>query len=41
MLLLLLLLLLFFCVFITWIGTETVLTFVEDAKVAEEEQEEE
>jgi hypothetical protein len=34
-------LLLFFCVFVTWIGTETVPTFVEDAKVADEEQDEE
>jgi hypothetical protein len=34
-------LLLFFCVFITWIGTETVFTFVDDADVAEEEQQEE
>lgn len=36
-----LLLLLFFCVFIIWIGTETVPTFVEDADVAEEEHDEE
>lgn len=34
-------LLLFFCVFITWIGTETAPTFVEDVDVVEDEQQEE
>lgn len=36
-----LLLLFFFCVFITWIGTETVPAFVEEVDVAEEEQQDE
>jgi hypothetical protein len=34
-------LLLLFCVFITWIGTVTVPTFVDDVDAVEEEQHEE